>query len=781
MSKKSEDTPSVSPMATGVDPSIRAILDAMQKQNEIKLRELLKETIIAATSRSYQGSLVSNNLNKSLEKTDVTVGNEEMLNRIPERVCETKDRRYCKSKQKVRDNAYNNEHLLIEEDQMMTAKNACDTTESKTSADLMSRNLDANTQEKSLENKDDKNPSPSMLDSTSDSDRYKSVENDNAVTGVIATDEAKHRGRSRRSDKVEVKKDEDTRKILQNEKGGLEEQRKLEEDTKEETAETEVNSKGILNNKCDLLDTERAIEINDTVQDIKFTEGRSRTQNDMEDVVEDSQELSNKTIEDLHQMLKHQSEIHKVTLNEASLKIGELSDKIKCFKGKDSQIPKRNELLEEEQNKWRSLEKMITEKLEEEKSQCSVSMCTKNASNVTITFRTPQAPRKHNQDQTRSSSKVKLRELITANDQKLNYDPEHQLADLQVECSDKDRTTQEFEKHTEDMKEEEKKHQEELGDIIKLHDEEKYKLIQHWCSVECQTAIKGYIDGKVHKESSETESIKNAAINEVEQEIINKDPQIDDQYKKKKDEKFQEEQAENTTEIVDHSRYAGDTSLDKESTNDVEIFNTNEGEQNIEKHNVCTVLNIDTVNVTNAQCQALIKTLGETFDDKAQTLHVTDTDTDLSKLVDSSSEVMTRNDSITPITSGVISDLETADDIDIKEKNNKKQQMEMDIFDDWGIENAEDDSQSVSKAPDTVEIELKSLLNDTKTRTIEESTVVLVEEEITCMEKEPVVDAEKALEVAKQNKEMQVSKEQLDNNQTIKKQQDSIKPLLKDH
>ncbi|XP_033360015.1 myosin-11-like [Bombus vosnesenskii] len=398
---------------------------------------------------------------------------------------------------------------------MITAKNACDTTESKTSADLMPKNLDANTHEKSLENKDDKNPSPSMLDSSkrssrynvaakpatspkfeeivynqtrqsntnkmlrsalktkliedksSDSDRYKSVENDNAVTGVIATDEAKHRGRPRRSDKVEVKKEEDTRKILQNEKGGLEEQRKLEEDTKEETTETEVNSKGILNNKCDLLDTERAIEINDTVQDIKFTEGRSRTQNDMEDVVEDSQELSNKTIEDLHQMLKHQTETHKVTLNEASLKIGELSDKIKCFKGKDSQIPKRNELLEEEQNKWRSLEKMITEKLEEEKSQCSVSMCTKNASNVTITFRTPQAPRKHNQDQTRSSSKVKLRELITANDQKLNYDPEHQLADLQVECSDKDRTTQEFEKHIEDMKEEVQKLELQLDELQK--------------------------------------------------------------------------------------------------------------------------------------------------------------------------------------------------------------------------------------------------------------------------------------------------------------------------
>ncbi|XP_033180153.1 telomere-associated protein RIF1-like, partial [Bombus impatiens] len=47
--------------------------------DEIELRKLLKETIKEATSRNYQGSLVSNNLNKSLEKTDVTVGNEEMV------------------------------------------------------------------------------------------------------------------------------------------------------------------------------------------------------------------------------------------------------------------------------------------------------------------------------------------------------------------------------------------------------------------------------------------------------------------------------------------------------------------------------------------------------------------------------------------------------------------------------------------------------------------------------------------------------------------------------
>ena len=186
-----------------------------------------------------------------------------------------------------------------------------------------------------------------LTDTASDSDRcksvgVKSVENDNAITSVIAIDEAnlsqrtrseisrlrinmlfnsplscsrrskscddkkqpeenkganiakreaKHRGRPRRWDKVEVKKGEDTRKILQNKKSGLEEQRTVEENTKEETAETEVNSKSISNNKCDLLNTERAIEINDTVQNIKFTEGRSQTQNDMEDVVEESQAL----------------------------------------------------------------------------------------------------------------------------------------------------------------------------------------------------------------------------------------------------------------------------------------------------------------------------------------------------------------------------------------------------------------------------------------------------------------------------------------------------------
>ncbi|XP_071870946.1 uncharacterized protein isoform X2 [Bombus fervidus] len=387
--------------------SIRNMLDDdANKENKIEMKEL--EAVSKSTAESDT---------KSTDNVEQNIPSE--------------------SVQKAKDNAYSNENLLIEEDQMITVKNAYDNADPKTSADL-----DANTQEKSLENKDDKRLSPSILDSSkrrnrynvtvkpatpskleeivynqpgqsninkilrstlktkliqdkseiinkqeasenvenkltkeekrgikrksisdsesettnarqrrkvlltetaSDSDRCKSVENDNAVMSAIAIDEAnlsqrtrneisrlrinmvfdsplsrsrrskccddkkqpeenkganiakreaKHRGRSRKSDKIEVKKGEDTRKILQNKKSGLEEQRKMEENTKEETAETEVNSKSIPNNKCDLLNPERVIEINDTVQNIKFTEGRSHTQNDMEDVIEDSQALS---------------------------------------------------------------------------------------------------------------------------------------------------------------------------------------------------------------------------------------------------------------------------------------------------------------------------------------------------------------------------------------------------------------------------------------------------------------------------------------------------------
>ncbi|CAK9816933.1 Chromodomain Y-like protein 2 [Anthophora plagiata] len=444
-----------------------------------------------------------------------------------------------------------------------------------------------------------------------------------------------------------------------------------------------------------------------------------------------------------------------------------------------------------------------------------------------------------------------------------------------------------------------------------------------------------------NKDNRITESLDNVVIIKSEEEVTN-DTQTTDNECKRNQEEHEENQEKRSIEVQNDSRSVENTSLDEESrkvSNNDETFSTNEGEQQVEKHNVCTVLNIDETNDTNVQCQALIKTLSETFEEKDRSLHVTDTGADLSKLVDGNSEIMvltvetvpindsngatgenivltvhekdvansnehdisvkrdakkaeianeefnlidytqesdgtiievistevvdteipeacgqqrdkevlnhatSEKDSVTSAAPEVIDNPE--DGIDVKKEvikeeysntdmeqmkieegkteicdslneNNvkkesvhakvvtvmcntgeqnisvsemskmdiaKKRSVIQDIFDDWGDENAEDDNQSASKVSDTVEIELKSLLNDTKiTQTIEEGTVVLVEEEITCIKNESIADTDRATGVTKESKDMQISKEQTDNNQTVKKQHplNSIKSSLKD-
>lgn len=89
-------------------------------------------------------------------------------------------------------------------------------------------------------------------------------------------------------------------------------------------------------------------------------------------------------------------------------------------------------------------------------AECNLSVCSKSTGNANVvTFRTPQLPLKKNREQTpKQGLKTKPRALAFPTSQKFKYDFEHQLADLQVECSNKDRTIQEQEKHIEDMKEE---------------------------------------------------------------------------------------------------------------------------------------------------------------------------------------------------------------------------------------------------------------------------------------------------------------------------------------
>ena len=110
-----------------------------------------------------------------------------------------------------------------------------------------------------------------------------------------AQKEVKKRGRRRKSDKIEDMNVEDIRKDKRTE---LEEQKKI-----EETAEIE-SSKSISDNKCNLLDTQKFTEISD-IQHMR-TEN-NHTQNDMEDIIEDSQTLSK-----LSKLPKVKIEINKI-------------------------------------------------------------------------------------------------------------------------------------------------------------------------------------------------------------------------------------------------------------------------------------------------------------------------------------------------------------------------------------------------------------------------------------------------------------------------------------
>ncbi|XP_033325483.2 uncharacterized protein LOC117220001 isoform X1 [Megalopta genalis] len=105
----------------------------------------------------------------------------------------------------------------------------------------------------------------------------------------------------------------------------------------------------------------------------------------------------------------------------------------------------------------------------------------------------------------------------------------------------------------------------------------------------------------------------------------------------------------------------------------------------------------------------------------------------------------------------------------------KKRSVLQDIFDDWGDENTEEDNQSATKEQDTVEIELKSLLDDVKTSpVVEEETIVIVKEEIAYIETPIKSNSEKTIGI-KENKEVQISKEQSDNNKNANKQHSAVK------
>ncbi|KAH0944766.1 hypothetical protein HN011_009650 [Eciton burchellii] len=76
------------------------------------------------------------------------------------------------------------------------------------------------------------------------------------------------------------------------------------------------------------------------------------------------------------------------------------------------------------------------------------------------------------------------------------------------------------------------------------------------------------------------------------------------------------------------------------------------------------------------------------------------------------------------------------------DSSTKKRSVIQDIFDDWGVENMDEDVQSPSKVHDSVEIELKSLLDETKTdQTVTSEPLVAIRDEISYRNDDCVADS----------------------------------------
>ncbi|PBC30764.1 hypothetical protein APICC_04551 [Apis cerana cerana] len=140
----------------------------------------------------------------------------------------------------------------------------------------------------------------------------------------------------------------------------------------------------------------------------------------------------------------------------------------------------------------------------------NLSVCTKHACIAANNFKTPQLPRKQNRDyQTRSTSKIK-RTLISTNDQKLKYQSENHLADLQVECSNKDKTIQELEHHIEDMKEEVQKLELQLEELRKKQTEVE---TQHRRDIESMAKLQQEIlNGYDEKHQTEVKNLRSQLL-----------------------------------------------------------------------------------------------------------------------------------------------------------------------------------------------------------------------------------------------------------------------------
>ncbi|XP_031837299.1 uncharacterized protein LOC116429051 [Nomia melanderi] len=100
----------------------------------------------------------------------------------------------------------------------------------------------------------------------------------------------------------------------------------------------------------------------------------------------------------------------------------------------------------------------------------NLSLSNKSVNKAITGFKTPQPPQKNTLS--KSCTKLRPRSILPSPDTKSHHNLERELADLQIECLNKDKTIQEYEKRTQDMQEsiqEHVKRSQDMEDTIQEH------------------------------------------------------------------------------------------------------------------------------------------------------------------------------------------------------------------------------------------------------------------------------------------------------------------------
>ncbi|XP_076650844.1 uncharacterized protein LOC143357965 [Halictus rubicundus] len=137
-------------------------------------------------------------------------------------------------------------------------------------------------------------------------------------------------------------------------------------------------------------------------------------------------------------------------------------------------------------------------------AECNLSVCNRSTNQSSITFRTPQPAQKTNT--TKKNTNGKSRSTLLSTDTKLKYSSENELADLQIECSNKTRTIQEHMKHIQDMQEERLKLQSQLKELQKNQAEAEER---HQKEIESMIQLQQEVlNGHIEEHKSEIELLR---------------------------------------------------------------------------------------------------------------------------------------------------------------------------------------------------------------------------------------------------------------------------------